>query len=62
VATACTLTFNKAWINAPHCFANDHTAVLAVGCTTTTTTIVFDTANLAAISSQALDYFCIGNE
>jgi len=62
VATACVLTFNKAWVNAPHCFANDHTAVLAVGCTTTTTTITFDTATLAAISSQALDYFCIGNE
>jgi len=62
VATGCVLTFNQTWINAPHCFANDHTSVIAVGTTTTTTTITFDTATLAAISSQALDYFCIGNE
>jgi len=62
VATACTLTFNKAWVNAPHCFANDHSSVLTVDCTTTATTIVFTTATLANISSQALDYFCIGNE
>lgn len=62
IATACTLTFTTAWVNTPMCFANDRTSVLAVRVTPTTTTAVFDTATAASISSQVIDYWCIGRE
>jgi len=64
LATGCTLTFVRTWASAPKCFCNDQTAVTLTRClvTPTTTTAVFTTTTLADISSDVIDYWCIGNE
>lgn len=61
VATSCTITFNAAWTNAPHCFANDKTEIVAVSfsSTSTTTAVLSKTTPFAA--SSVIDYFCVSN-
>jgi hypothetical protein len=49
-ATACTITFNEAWTNAPHCNVNQETmsVVNALSFTVSTTAIVLSQTGLAA--------------
>jgi hypothetical protein len=58
--TSCTLTFATAWTNAPACFCNDETTILACRATSTTTTLVLDAS--VAIDSSVLSYGCFGSE
>lgn len=58
ITSTCTITFSQTYTNAPHCFVNDRTAILAVRATPTTTTLVVDTSAPFAASSL-IDYFCI---
>lgn len=64
VATACTLGFNKSYTVAPHCFCNDQTTASSrcIVSSTTTSTAVFVTATAADISSDVIDYLCVGGE
>ncbi len=58
-ASTVTVTFNKAWTNAPMAFANHQGALLPLRCVTTTTTVVIDAAS-AFTASGSIDVFCIG--
>lgn len=60
IATTCTMTFSTAFAQIPRCFANDQTGVLAVRAIPSTTTVVFTTATAASISSQVIDWWCVG--
>lgn len=60
IATTCTMTFSTAFAQIPRCFANDQTGVLAVRAVPSTTTVVFTTATAASISSQVIDWWCVG--
>lgn len=60
LATSCTITFGTAFAQIPRCFANDRTTVLPVRAVPTTSTVVFDTAVAANISSGVIDWWCVG--
>ena len=61
LATQCTLTFAATKAQIPRCFANDQTGnAVAVQIIPSTTTLVFSTATAATISSDVIDYFCVG--
>jgi hypothetical protein len=56
---SCTLTFAVAWTVAPSCVVSDETAILLVRATSTTTTLVFDSAVAGTLASSVLKYICI---
>ena len=60
--TTCTITFNKAWGTAPHCFTTDQTASATVitSATPGTSTVVLNTPNAWAASAK-IDVMCIGH-
>lgn len=61
VATSCTVTFGRAWVNAPACTAMHEGAVLFVRAVATTTTLTIDAAT-PLTASGVLSYLCIGRE
>jgi hypothetical protein len=61
VVTGCVLTFATTWTNAPMCFLNDETQIIAVQGVPTTTTLTINVA-LAFTASSVIDYHCIGRE
>jgi len=60
-ATTITVTFNKAWVNAPMVMAQHHGASLPLYCSASTTTVQID-ATTAFTAGGKIDVFCIGRE
>lgn len=59
VATNCTITFVKAWTNAPVCFADDESTSLLLTVVALTTTLSISAATPFAASDK-LVYHCVG--
>lgn len=56
VISSCTLTFSKAWTNAPACSGNNETAILLVRAVSTITTVVLSVAT--TFPSDTISYKC----
>jgi hypothetical protein len=56
---SCTITFAVPYSAAPACVVNDESAILLVRATSTTTTLVLDSAVAGTLASQVLSYICI---
>ena len=60
VTTSCTVTFAKAYTNAPACaISGDNTAVTYIATTTTTVLTITSSADMA---SDVISYICLGYE
>ncbi len=58
--TACAMTFNTTWVNAPICVVTDDSNIIAVKAATSTTKLTV--TSLASMSGDVLSYICYGNE
>ena len=58
-ATTCTVTFASQWTLAPACVISSNTAIAAETVTVTTSTMIFAGT---AITSDIVNYLCLGNE
>lgn len=61
LATSCTITFDTAWVSAPHCFVNNRTTIAVNQATTTTTTLTINSALAFAVGAE-IDYHCIASQ
>ena len=59
--SACTMTFARAYANAPSCRANDDTTIAKNPTTvTTTTTAATITLTAASVNGDVISYMCVG--
>ena len=58
-ATTCTLTFASQWVNAPACVISSNAAIASQTVTVTSSTLVFAGT---LITSDVVNYVCLGNE
>lgn len=63
LSNSCTITFASAYTNIPHCFCSDRTTKSACIAQATSSTVVLAASSTVApfVSSDVLDYVCIGH-
>lgn len=58
--TACNVSFNTTWTNAPFCVVSDDTNIIALKASATTTKLTI--TSVASMSSDKVSWVCLGNE